>query len=83
MVLLDDQKVNSNSLKIYATIGSMNQPENELKRALRAATRSLEEANVAVLMEDAHKHISAAIHQLTFVLERLVEERSDPTPIHY
>ncbi len=51
--------------------------EDELKRALRTAKRSLEEASVTVLMEDAHKNISDALHQLTFVLERLVEERSD------
>ena len=53
----------------------MNQPEDELVRALRTARRSLESANVAVLMEDAHKNIADAVGQLTFVLERLVEEQ--------
>jgi len=56
----------------------MDQPENELKRALRTAMRSLEAAKVAVSLGDANKHIGDAVHQLAFVLERLVDERAKP-----
>jgi hypothetical protein len=55
---------------------SLDQPENELKRALRTAIRALEAANVATLTDDPHKHIADAVHQLIFVLGRLVDERS-------
>jgi len=43
----------------------MDQPEDELKRSLRTATRSLEAAKVSVLLEDAY-----------FVLNRMVDERN-------
>jgi hypothetical protein len=52
------------------------EPEDELKRGLRAAMRSLEAAKIAILLEDAHQHVVLAIHQLALVLERLVDERS-------
>ena len=58
---------------------TMDQPENELTKALRMAMRSLEAASASVLLEDAHTHLVLAVRQLAFVLERVVNERSKST----
>ena len=61
----------------------MSLPEEEIKRALRAATRSLEEAKASVLLEDAHQNVALAVQQLVLVLERMIgDERANPSPDH-
>ena len=56
----------------------MEQPEDELKRALRTAKRSVEAAEVvSVSLEEANKLLIGAVHQLVFLVEQLVEERAE------
>jgi len=52
----------------------MGEHVEDLKRALRKAKRSLEAAQIAGLVDEAHRHIAQAVQQLTFVLERLIEK---------
>jgi hypothetical protein len=55
----------------------MDLAQDELKRAVRTATRSLEAAKIAAASGDtADRHIARAVHQLAFVLERLLDERA-------
>ena len=55
----------------------MDLAQDELKRAVRTAMRSLEAAKIAAASGDtADWHIADALHQLAFVLERLLEERA-------
>jgi hypothetical protein len=55
----------------------MDLAQDELKRAVRTAMRSLEEAKMAAASGDTpDRHIADAVHQLAFVLERLLDERA-------
>ena len=58
---------------------TMDQPEDELTKALRVALGSLEAASASVLLEDAHTHLALAVRQIAFVLGRVVNERSKGT----
>lgn len=61
----------------------MSLPEEDMKRALRAATRSLEAAKASVLLEDAHQNVALAVQQVVLVLERMIDdERANPPPDH-
>jgi hypothetical protein len=53
--------------------------EEELQRALRAAKRSLEAANIDGLADESQKHIAEAVRQLTYVLERLIKKSPQGT----
>jgi hypothetical protein len=48
--------------------------QEEVKRAIRTAKRSLEAANIDGLADEADRHIAEAVQQLTFALERLLEK---------
>ena len=57
---------------------AMDQSQDELKRALRTAMPSLEATKLTVSPGDANRHIADAVHQLAFVLERLVDGQAKP-----
>jgi hypothetical protein len=51
----------------------MGEPDFELKRAMRTAQRSIEAAQAHVLTEDVILHLTAAVQQLAFVVNRLID----------